>query len=47
MDEAYYQNIQETIESCLEALETVKGTISEEKFSHEKIPEMSFVTLSV
>ncbi len=46
MDEAY-QNIQEAIESCLEALEMVKGTIPEEKFSHEKISEMSFVTVGI
>ncbi|MEW6607893.1 MAG: type II toxin-antitoxin system HicB family antitoxin [bacterium] len=46
MEEAY-QNIQEAIESCLEALEKVKGIIPEEKFSHEKIPEISFVAVGV
>ncbi|MDI6794572.1 MAG: type II toxin-antitoxin system HicB family antitoxin [bacterium] len=46
LDEAY-QNIQEAIESCLEALEKVKGVVPEEKFLHEQIAEMSFVRVGV
>lgn len=42
LDEAY-RNIQEAIESCLEALEKVKKPIPVEKFPHEKIARMSFV----
>jgi predicted RNase H-like HicB family nuclease len=45
--EEAYQNIQDAIESCLEALEKIKGSLPEEKFSHERIAEMSFVTVGV
>lgn len=46
IDEAH-QNIQDAIESCLEALEKVKETFPKEKFSHRKIAQMSFVKVGV
>ena len=46
LDEAY-QNIQDAILSCLEALEQVKRPIPEEIFPHEKIAKMSFIKVGI
>ncbi|MEW5766497.1 MAG: type II toxin-antitoxin system HicB family antitoxin [bacterium] len=46
LDEAY-QNIKEAIESCLEALEKMERSFPEEKFPHEKIAQMSLVTVGI
>ncbi len=45
--EEAYQNIQDAIESCLEALEKVRRPIPKERFPHKKIAKMSFVKAGV
>jgi len=46
LDEAY-QNIQNAIESCLEALEKLNKPIPEEIFPREKMAEMSYVKVGM